>query len=136
MPFLDRVVRCVPERWLPMACCLPGFALAVVVGVSIAAAAPMLGLAAGTPALAGLVVMGVACPLTKLVAVLVFRRQLACGVPGRSAADQRAMLAALGAAADHSREQLVSLSAARTPGGVEPGDSGARAPQIIAKRPA
>ena len=95
MSVLTRLARAWPERWLPLACCMPGLGVAVLVGVGLAAAGPLLGLSAGTPALAGLVVMGLACPLNKLILVLVLRRQASCPMPVRRRPGEAEPLAAL-----------------------------------------
>jgi len=108
---LMRIARFWPERWLPMVCCLPGLGIAVLVGASLVLAAPILGLDAGTPAVTGLIAMGVACPLTKLIAVLVLRRQMACPLPAvRRAPDRAHALAALRADSNRMSEQLTELA--------------------------
>ena len=107
-----RIARSWPERWLPMACCLPGLGLAFLVGGALLLAAPVLGLDAGTPALVGLIVMGIACPLTKLVAVLVFRRRIACPMPARRGSpDPADELGALLAESNRLGEQIATLRA-------------------------
>jgi len=68
-------------RWAMLVCCVPGFAVASVVGASLLLALPVFGIDIGTPAFIGLAVMAVSCPLMKVVSVVVLRRQMACPMP-------------------------------------------------------
>jgi hypothetical protein len=113
--------------WWPLiACCIPGLAVATVIGASLLLAAPLFGISVSSPAFISLAVMAVACPLAKVVSVLVFRRQMACPVPGMCATNDACMkdrpdLPAIEAESTRLRQEIARLREASVDRGPEAG---------------